>query len=538
MQLQKLPIGIQNFRTIMTEDYLYVDKTRQVHELVTRGKLYFLSRPRRFGKSLLISTLQHLFQGEKELFADLYIGKETGYEFKKSPVLYFSFAYFGYQSKNLSQQLSNALNEYAQKFALSLRGKNLSEKFKFLVQDISQKEGSVVILIDEYDKPIIDFLTEFEKADTNRSILKEFFSPLKTLEVEGHLKFLFITGISKFSRVSIFSDLNNLKDLTLSERAVDLVGLTGADLDKYFTNYINEAKKRLNYTKDELLEQIKFWYNGYSWDGKTFVFNPFSLLNFFDECRFANFWFATGTPTFLIKIIRHRQLQLKKLESKQVFESFFEKFTLKNIDIYALLFQTGYLTILSMETSYNRPLYTLGYPNNEVHEAFINNLIESYTFNETSTVHDVLINIEFAIRYNKPQQFIEQLKILFANIAYQLLPQQKSQPTPADIEENFAMWEGYFQTVIYLIISFLGLRIQCETSTSKGRIDAVVETDEYLYLMEFKLDQSAKTAIQQIKNRAYFQSFINTNKKIILLGIAFSKTTRNVKDWQAEEWQP
>lgn len=534
--MKKLPLGLQNFQNIIEKDFLYVDKTRQIHQFITESGLYFLSRPRRFGKSLLISTLDYIFKGRKDLFKGLYIYEKTDWDWQHSPVLKFNFASFGKMAEGLDSRIQDKLKEHADNFGIVLPEKNTAAQFEYLVTQLSKQQGKVVILIDEYDKPIIDFLDDIPTADRNREILKSFYAPLKDLESEGRLRLLFITGVSKFSKVSIFSDLNNLKDLTLSNYAVDLFGITNQEIQRYFAAHIKRSSQALEMSETTLLDQLNHWYDGYSWDAKTFVYNPFSILNFFDESSFANYWFTTGTPTFLVRAIRDQGLPVKNLETYEVTESFFEKFEIKNPDIYSLLFQTGYLTIKGVKTKRNRAIYTLGYPNHEVKESFVNNLLEAYTYQQPTIISIVLWKIEESLfDYDLPL-FIEQLKILFSNIAHQLLPKDKKDPTEEEATENFAAWEGYFHTVIYLVLSFLGLNVRSEVSRHTGRLDAVLETDDHLYLMEFKLDGSGAAAIDQIKEREYASGYLNTSKKVVLVGIAFDKKKRNVKDWVAEEW--
>ena len=531
--MKKLPIGLQNFKQIIESGYLYVDKTQQIYELLDKGTLYFLSRPRRFGKSLLLTTLRYIFDGEKDLFKGLYIAEKTDYQWDKHPVLKFNFAAYGhgYEAKELEGMISRELQRYSKQFDIKLSDAPISEQLRVLVEEISQKHNSVVILLDEYDKPIVDFFTQPEKAKANRAVLRDFFSPLKDLDSGGALRFLFITGVSKFSKVSLFSDLNNLKDLTMKERSADLVGITHEEVAEYFKDRIHLAAKRYNVSEKQLLEDVKNWYNGYSYDGITKLYNPFSLLSFFDEYRFENFWFATGTPTFLVETIRDRGINPQDLEDIKVGSAFFDKFSLENLDMPGLLFQTGYLTVKQIEYQGYRAKYSLGYPNMEVYNAFIHNLLEAFTYKQEGTVGNALIRMQDGLEEGNLEAFVHQLEILLADISYHLHPKNKSE------EAAFKMWEGYFQTIIYLITSFLGLHVECEITKHKGRLDLTVETEKNLYLMEFKLDEPAENAIKQIKNREYLKSYANSRKTIYLVGIGFSKTERNVAVWEAEIWE-
>jgi len=534
--MKKLPIGLQNFSNIIREGYLYVDKTEHIYNLINEGQLYFLSRPRRFGKSLLVSTLKEIFKGNKDLFKGLYIAEQAEYNWLSYPVLQFNFAKLKTSPTLFEESLKRQLWLHSQTFNVQLIAKNLSEQVEELVSTIAQQGKPVVFLVDEYDKPIIDFLTQKEAADANRKTLKDFFSPLKDLEAQGHLRFLFITGVSKFSKVSIFSDLNNLADLTIKRSTASLTGITQQELLGNFKPFIERSAKTLAMPEKELLLGLKTWYDGYSWDGQTFVYNPFSLLNFFSDSRFGNFWFATGTPTFLVNILRDNKIDVKSLEGREVSEAFFDKFTLANLDIYSLLFQTGYLTIKGIRKRKWQPAYQLSYPNEEVRQSFVQNLLEAFTHQPISVVSNVLLKMEQALEKGKVDIFVDQLEILLADISFHLFPKSKQQATPKSMAQSFAAWEGYFQTIIYLVCSFLNLNIQAETSKHKGRYDLLAETEDYLYLMEFKLEDSAKNAIAQIKSKQYALSYKNSPKRILFVGIGFSKEERNVDSWAVEEW--
>ncbi|MEM0993653.1 MAG: AAA family ATPase, partial [Bacteroidota bacterium] len=378
--MRRLPTGRQNFREIRKEDLIYVDKTKQMYNIISGGKLYFLSRPRRFGKSLLLSKFRHLFQGEKELFKGLYIHEQTDYDFEAYPVLHFNFSSFGHAVENLEEILSSEIEDYAAKFNVPIAKVSLGKQFRTLIEGISAQGKPVVLLIDEYDKPITDFLTELEKAKKNQSVLRDFFSPLKDLDLNGHLRFLFITGVSKFSKVSLFSDLNNLTDLSLHRWSDDLLGITQQELLDYFSEHIDDAAKMLRQGREELLEGIKTWYNGYAYDPDIKLYNPFSLLSFFQAHRFSNFWFATGTPTFLVRTIRDRGVNPTEFVDKIVADAFFSKFSLEELDLAGLLYQTGYLTIKSVRQKRTNLYYVLNYPNEEVRRSMMHNLVEAFTY--------------------------------------------------------------------------------------------------------------------------------------------------------------
>lgn len=390
--MKNLPVGKQNFEEIITNDLLYIDKTDRIYKIIKSGNLYFFSRPRRFGKSLLISLFAHLFQGKKELFKDLYIGKSTNYDFQAYPVLQFNFADFGHRVENLEEELSNRIQFYAKEYDVEISNISLSTQFVTLIQGIAQKNKPVVLLIDEYDKPIIDFFTEPEKAKINKNILRDFFSPLKGLDTQGLLHFLFIAGISKFSKVSLFSDLNNLTDLSISIHATDLVGITQTELENNFQPYIESVANKFELPQTEVMATIKEWYNGYSFDGNSQLYNPFSLLSFFYHQEFENFWFETGTPTFLVESIRDKGINPKDFERIRVDNLFFTKFSLEDLDIVGLLFQTGYLTIKKLERQKFRKTYILSYPNEEVRYSMTYHLLSALTYSNNSTTN---IRLEF-----------------------------------------------------------------------------------------------------------------------------------------------
>ena len=363
---QKLPIGIQHFRDIRENNFLYVDKTEAIFRLTESGKFFFLSRPRRFGKSLTLSTLKALFQGQKELFDGLWVQDHWDWT-QQHPVVHIGFSSIGYKELGLEKAIEIQLRKIAKSEAVNLEGKGISQLFKELIEKLSS-QNEVVLLIDEYDKPIIDYLDDIPQAKAHQKILKSFYSIIK--DAGTHIRFLMITGVSKFSKVSIFSELNNLEDITVDWRFSALVGLTQEEVEHNFEAHLQASQERLKINRAQLLKEVKDWYNGYSWDGEVFVYNPFSLLNFFHKSAFLNFWFATGTPTFLVRLLKKRQdINFEKIEVDQ---SIFESYDIDNLDTLPLLFQTGYTTIKSIEEF---GIYLLDYPNREVKESLLRHLI-------------------------------------------------------------------------------------------------------------------------------------------------------------------
>lgn len=373
--MKNLPIGLQTFREMIEEDYLYIDKTREIHRLLsTGGKYYFISRPRRFGKSLLVSTLKEIFSGSKELFKDLWIHDKI--DWKSYPVIHIDFTDLNYRTpERLEETLNRLMDDIAKEHGVALDSERyLNERFSQLIKELSIK-GKVAILIDEYDKPIIDNIDDPETARGNRKVLKEFYGVLKS--ADRFIKFVLITGVSRFARVSVFSDLNNLDDITLDSGYSTLMGYTEDELRTFFKGRIEELGKEWG-GGDQLINGIRDWYNGYSWDGTHFVYNPFSVLNFFQKKKVGGYWFATGTPTFLVKLLREKGWDARQYEEIPVGEYIFETYDIENLETISLLFQTGYLTVKSRTnpspSSGKAVEYILTYPNKEVRDYLIEDI--------------------------------------------------------------------------------------------------------------------------------------------------------------------
>ncbi len=510
---QKLPIGIQSFGKIREDKLLYIDKTEVIYRLIDDGSYYFLARPRRFGKSLTLSTIKELFLGRKDLFEGLWIENRWNWE-EIYPVIHIGFSSLGYKDIGLVNAIVGELTRIAKDYGLTLTEKGPALLFRELIHKLRASFGKVVILIDEYDKPIIDYLDELPQAKANQKILKTFYSVIK--DSDPYLRFLLITGVSKFSKVSVFSELNNLKDLTLHPKYSTLVGCTQAELEHYFEEDLNEFTGVLAETREELLQLIKKWYNGYTWDGKNFLYNPFSLLSFFDTGQFHNFWFSTGTPTFLIQLLT--SVNVYDLERTEVGMVAFDSYDIENIDPYALLFQTGYLAIKAVEPF---GLYVLDYPNREVKDSMLQYLMAGFSHGSYSKSTPIVLHLRKAFLQNDEAQIIKIINSLFKSIPSQIFIKDK---------------EAYYHSVIYLVFQYLGLFIDAEVNTSDGRIDAVVQTDEIIYLLEFKLDESAEAALKQIRDKAYGDKYKGLAKKITALGINFSSQTKSIESWQRADF--
>jgi len=519
-KLKKLPIGQSSFERIIKDNELYVDKTKKIYELINSTKFNFLSRPRRFGKSLLVSTLKNIFLGNKELFKGLWI-YNSDWEWEKYSVIVIDFNKISVDSpENLISTLIEKLKEEAEKLKINIKSKLLKSIFAELICKTYEKTGKeVVILIDEYDKPIINHLGEgedrLEIAKKNREILREFFSTLKAEDVISKLRFLLLTGVSKFSQAGVFSALNNLADLTMNAKFSDLLGITEEELEVYFKDYIEECAKEYGISFDKMKEMIRDYYNGYRFSEKDIkVYNPYSLINFFNERKFRNYWFTTGTPTFLVNLIKEKDYYIPEAENLKAPEYIFSTYEIENLDIRALLFQTGYLTIKDYDFEFNE--YTLSYPNKEVKYSFLNNLFESYAGKENGKY----LEIRRALAKGDIERLIEIIKSIFSSIPY---------------IQGAKLNEANFHSLFYLMIGAGGYPAEMELLTCEGRIDIKVETKDKIYIIEFKCNQSAEKAISQIKEKRYYEPFLGKGKEIILLGINFSTEKRNIEDYMTEK---
>jgi len=507
--MKNLPLGQQYFAQIIEDDYLYVDKTQYIFNLL-KNKYYFLSRPRRFGKSLLISTLKEIFEGNKELFKKLWIYNKI--EWQKHPVIHISFNMVDFKEKGLKLGLEDELNQIGKSFGLSLTESSYAGKFKELIIKLSEREKAVV-LIDEYDKPIIDYIENIPQAELNREILKNFYSIIK--DSDKYLRFLLITGVSKFSKVSIFSDLNHLSDITLNKKYNNLVGITQLELEDNFAAYIDELQKENQDLYPDIVQAIKDEYLGYSWDGSNYVYNPFVLLNLFSNMQFGDYWYQSGTPTFLMKMLKKEQYTVFDLENKTVFASTFDKYDITNISLLSLLFQTGYLTIKLYDLKRNA--ITLDFPNREVARSFSIHFLAEMNGGKTDKTNSILYDLTLAVEQNRIEEFMEILKSLFKGIAYPL----------ADNKEK------YYHCIFYLVIKMLGFNIETEVMTIDGRIDAVLQTDTAIYVIEFKTGNTKK-AIDQLIEKQYHVKYATDRRPKILLGIDFDAENKCIADYRIE----
>ena len=509
-QLQKLPIGIQTFEKIRSDDYLYVDKTAQIQELVKNGSYYFLSRPRRFGKSLLVSTMQALFEGRRELFDGLAVYDQWDWDITY-PVIKLSFAGVGRNREEMLQDVRNILDENQERLGIVCPdGNDIGGCFKYLIRHASKKYNQkVVILVDEYDKLIVDNLDQLDVAKEGREILKDLYTTIK--DSDEYIKFAFLTGVSKFAKVSIFSGLNNLKDITLDKRYATICGYTQHDLDTTFAGHLAGVD----------MDKVRLWYNGYNFLGEP-VYNPFDILLFIDSGhRFKNHWFSTGTPTLLVKLLKQNNYFVPHIDNIVVAEDLIDSFDIENIHLEPLLFQSGYLSIKeAREMEFGGMEYVLGFPNREVATSF-HNAIAAY-LSDIGNTQPARGAIYTALKHADMAAFETTLRSLFAAIPYN-----------NHTKNAIASYEGYYASIIYAYLASLGLDMVAEDVTSTGRIDLTVKLNGHIYIMEFKVD-GQDAALAQIKEKNYHAKYLNEDGDIYLIGIDFDSASRSVAGF---EWE-
>lgn len=518
MNIRKLPIGIQSFEDLRRNKYLYVDKTEHIWNLVQTGKTYFLSRPRRFGKSLLLSTMRAYFEGKKELFDGLKIA-ELEKDWTAYPVFFFDFNGANYKD---SSSLPDVINQHLEKWE-SLYGdekkeRSLSIRFKYLLEAAHKKTGlPVVVLVDEYDKSLLE--SESEVLEKNRALFKGFFGNLKSSD--EHLKFVFITGVTKFSKVSIFSDLNQLGDISLTKDYAAICGISQTELETYFKPEIEASAKENGLSYAECLEKLRKMYDGYYFYQNTVgMYNPFSLINALARRDFKSYWFETGTPTFLVEKLKATNYNPQNFTDGVIADAeTLSNYRIENPNIIPLFYQTGYLTIKDCDED---GFYTLKYPNNEVEHAFINALVPDYLNIEMEETPVNIRQFLHDLRAGKTDDVLTRFKSLFARLPY------STKTDDTVIEQNF-------QNVLYIVFMLLGQFVGVEEHYSHGRADCVVQTKDFVYLFEFKRDKSADEALKQIEEKKYAGPFAADLRKLLKVGVSFSSAEKNIVEWKVEK---
>jgi hypothetical protein len=506
----RLPIGVQDFAKLREGNYIYVDKTMYLTELL-QGGTFFFARPRRFGKSLLLSIMKYAFEGRKDLFTGLWL--EKNYDFKPHPVIRIDFSLLDFEDRSLKESLVESFIQTAEEYQLTIKSKTPKSAFEELIRKLS-KIGKVVVLIDEYDKPITDNLFDAKKRNLHTEVLKTVYGILKPLD--GFLHQVVITGVSKIGKLSLFSDLNNIQDISLNPKFATLCGYTKNEIEHHFPDYLESLSKYFKKPLKELWDDIRFWYNGYSWDGINKVYCPYSFLLFLEQQRFKSFWFETGTPTFLMQLIRQAKLNPLEFDHLEVSDSVIVATDVERIDPIGLMFQTGYLTIQSIEDNPRGTLYGLSYPNEEVHQAFSSGLLLEYGNLLPFQADQLGLELQRALLRLDWDAFFSTVNRVLAGIPYEIFPEQ----------------ESYAHSLVHLMLVSTGLQVQSQVQTSTGRIDTIIETPDQFVILEFKIGGKSETALKQIVLKDYAAGF--SSKTVIGIGVVFNLKKKMITDWKAQ----
>ena len=513
--MRKLPIGIQTFEKLREGGYLYVDKTAFVWKIASTETPYFLSRPRRFGKSLLLSTFEAYFEGRKELFEGLAVA-ELEKEWKKYPVFHLDLNAEKYDSSQaLVEILSRHLTQWELKYGKGEDEETLSGRFAGVIRRASEQAGcGVVVLVDEYDKPLLQALGNETLTIEYRNTLKAFYGVLKSLD--GHLKFVFLTGVTKFAHVSVFSDLNQLVDISMNSDYAAICGITSEELRSNFIPELEALSLEMNFTLDETIHQMKLKYDGYHFREETpGIFNPFSVLNCLRTRCFDNYWFQTGTPTFLVELLKKSDYDLRLLlEGVEMRASAFSEYRMEANNPIPLLYQSGYLTIKGYDKEF--ALYTLAFPNEEVKYGFVDFITPFYTAVTEDENGFYIGKFVRELRAGDVDAFMNRLKAFFADFPYEL--NEKT--------------ERHYQVVFYLVFKLMGQFCDAEVHSARGRADAVVKTSDYIYVFEFKLNGTTEEALQQIDDKGYLIPYQANGRRLVKVGASFSADERNIAGWE------
>ncbi len=521
------PIGIQSFEKLRNEQFLYVDKTEFVYRLTRKSGYYFLSRPRRFGKSLLLSTFEAYFLGKRELFKGLAIDRHEDVGWEEYPVLHLDLNAQDYtkEDDSLYNQLDKYLKKWEGSYGIIPEVNDLGIRFSNVIESAYAKTGrQVVVLIDEYDKPLLQNLSEDrkERQDRFRNTLKGFYGVLKSCD--PYIKFCFITGVTKFSHVSVFSDLNNLRDLTLEPDFNAICGITESELQAYFKDGIELLAERQRMSFEEACTRLRQNYDGYRFSEEETegIYNPFSILNAMVSRRCSDYWFQTGTPTMLVELLRARNVVLTELEGVKRTPNALMGLDPDLIDPIPLLFQSGYLTIKRFIRKGRLQYFELGFPNEEVQDGFVEALFPFYVNRKKDTESaSIVTECVESLEERRVGRFMDILKSLLAGVPY---GERK--------EDN--IHENRFRDVMYIICRLMGMSVQCELHTVEGRIDMTVETDRYIYVMEFKIDKSPADALAQIEEKHYADRYLSDPREVVKVGVNFSNELRNISGWETD----
>ena len=507
------PIGIQNFEKIRNDGYFYIDKTALMYQMVKTGSYYFLSRPRRFGKSLLVSTLEAYFQGKKELFEGLAVEKLEK-DWIKYPILHLDLNIEKYDtSESLDNILDKSLTAWEKLYGAEPSERSFSLRFAGIIERACKLAGQrVVILVDEYDKPMLQAIGNEELQKQFRNTLKPFYGALKTMD--GCIKFAFLTGVTKFGKVSVFSDLNNLDDISMWNEYVEICGISEREIHNNLETELHEFAAARGITYDKLCEELRECYDGYHFTHNSIgMYNPFSLLNAFKRKDFGSYWFETGTPTYLVKLLQKHHYDLERMTHEETDAQVLNSIDSESTNPIPVIYQSGYLTIKGYDERFG--IYRLGFPNREVEEGFVRFLLPYYAnVNKVESPFEIQKFVR-EVESGDYDSFFRRLQSFFADTTYEVIRDQ----------------ELHYENVLFIVFKLVGFYAKVEYHTSEGRIDLVLQTDNFIYIMEFKLNGTAEEALQQINDKHYALPFEMDGRKLFKIGVNFSAETRNIEKW-------
>ena len=510
------PVGVQNFEKVILGGYEYVDKTALIYELFNTGSYYFLSRPRRFGKSLLLSTLEAYAQGKKELFKGLALEKLER-DWTVYPVLHMDLNTEKYDTKaSLENKLELTLKQWEGEYGYNPDEYSVATRFEGVIRRACEQTGRrVVILIDEYDKPMLQAIGNEALQNEYRSTLKAFYGALKSMD--GCIRFALLTGVTKFGKVSVFSDLNNLMDISMDDRYVEICGISEKEVHAYFEEDIHALATATGMSYEQACAELKANYDGYHFtENAVGMYNPFSLLNTFAKKKFGSYWFETGTPTYLVELLKLHHYPIEDLEHIVTSQPVLDSIDTASTDPIPVIYQSGYLTIKGYNKMFEN--YTLGFPNREVEQGFFKFLLPNYaSVSVSKSPYQIQCFVE-EVMAGKVDDFFDRLKTMFADIPYELARDR----------------EVHYQNILYIIFKLMGFYVQVEYHTSRGRIDLVLQTQDYVYIMEFKLNGSADEALAQIREKGYDAPFAKDSRTIYRIGVNFSDELRNIQEVKVE----
>ena len=510
------PIGIQNFEKIRNDGYLYIDKTALMYQMVKTGSYYFLSRPRRFGKSLLISTLEAYFQGKKELFTGLAV-ERLEKDWIKYPILHLDLNIEKYDTpESLDNILEKSLTAWEKLYGAEPSERSFSLRFAGIIERACKQAGQrVVILVDEYDKPMLQAIGNEKLQKQFRDTLKPFYGALKTMD--GYIKFAFLTGVTKFGKVSVFSDLNNLDDISMRKDYIEICGVSDQELHENLDIELHEFAETQDLSYDKLCTKLKEYYDGYHFTHNSIgIYNPFSLLNAFKYKEFGSYWFETGTPTYLVKLLKKHHYDLERMAHEETDAQVLNSIDSESTNPIPVIYQSGYLTIKGYDERFG--IYRLGFPNREVEEGFIRFLLPFYAnVNKVESPFEVQKFVR-EVETGDYDSFFHRLQSFFADTTYEVIREQ----------------ELHYENVLFIVFKLVGFYTKVEYHTNDGRIDLVLQTEKFIYIMEFKLNGTAEEALQQINDKRYALPFEADGRKLFKIEINFSEKTRNIEKWVVE----